>query len=101
MKKLDKAEDFNISSGLFAVKFTAEWCGPCKKQQPNIDKMEQEFPNVQFISIDIDEIPTFNSKYKVKSIPLLVLIKDGVEINRISGVTLISGLRTAFIEFSK
>lgn len=54
MKVLEKAEDFNVSSGLFAVKFTATWCGPCKKQQPNIDKMEQEFPEVQFLSVDID-----------------------------------------------
>lgn len=101
MKHLEKPEDFNVSSGLFAVKFTADWCGPCQKQQPNIDKMEQEFPNVQFISVDIELIPDYNSKYKVKSIPLLVLIKDGVEINRINGVTLIAGLRTAFNEFTK
>jgi thioredoxin 1 len=101
LKILDKVEEFNVSSGLFAVKFTADWCGPCKKQQPNIDKMEQEFPDVQFLSVDIDLIPDFNEKYKVKSIPLLVLIKDGLEVKRITGVTLISGLRTSFIEFTK
>jgi thioredoxin 1 len=101
LKILDKAEEFNVDSGLFAVKFTADWCGPCKKHQPNIDKMEQEFPNVQFLSVDIDLIPNFNEKYKVKSIPLLLLIKNGVEVKRITGVTLIAGLRTAFIEFTK
>ncbi len=101
MINLEKAEDLNVSSGLFAVKFTASWCSPCKKQQPNIDKMEQEFPNVQFISVDIDEVPDFNDKYNIKSIPLLVLIKDGIVVNRINGVTLIAGLRTAFLEFSK
>ena len=101
MIHLEKAEDLNVSSGLFAVKFTADWCGPCKAQQPNIDKMEQEFPNVQFIVVDIDEIPGFNDQYKIKSIPLLVLIKDGVEVKRITGVTLIAGLRTAFLEFTK
>ena len=101
MKILKKAEDLDVNSGLFAVKFTADWCGPCKKQQPNIDKMEEEFPEVQFLSVDIELIPDFNDKYKVKSLPLLVLIKDGVEINRIVGVTLIAGLRTAFNEFTK
>lgn len=101
MIKLEKAEDLNVSNGLFAIKFTAEWCGPCKKQQPNIDKMEEEFPNVQFISIDVDLIKDFNTTYNVKSLPLLVLVKDGVEINRIVGMTLVAPLRTAFINFTK
>lgn len=101
MKSLEKAEDFNIESGLVAVKFTATWCGPCKKQQPTIDKVEQEFKNVQFISIDIDEVPDFNSKFNVKSIPLLILFKDGVEMKRVVGMTLLESLRTAFREFVK
>ena len=101
MKSLEKAEDFNIDSGLVAVKFTAKWCGPCRKQQPTIEKIEQEFKNVQFISIDIDEVPDFNSKYKVKSIPLLILFKDGVEKKRIVGMTLLDFLRTAFKDFVK
>lgn len=101
MKILEKDEDFNVSSGLFAIKFTAEWCMPCKKQQPNIDKMEQEFPNVQFISIDTDAFVQLTRNYGIKSLPTLALIKDGNIINKIAGVTLIAGLRTAFIEFTK
>lgn len=101
MINIENATDFKVNLGLFAVKFTADWCGPCKKQQPNIDKMEQEFPQITFISVDIDLIPDFNNKYKVKSIPLLVLIKDGIEVDRISGISLIAGLRSKFSEFVK
>lgn len=101
MKNLEKAEDFNVESGLFAVKFTAEWCGPCKKQQPNIDKMEEEFPNVQFLSIDTDNFTQITRDYGVKSLPSLFLIKDGHVVKQIVGITLIAGLRTAFTEFVK
>lgn len=101
MKILEKAEDLDVSSGLFAVKFTASWCQPCKAQQPNIDKMEQEFPNVQFISVDTDNFVQLTRNYGIKSLPTLALIKDGVVVNKITGVTLIAGLRTAFIEFTK
>lgn len=101
MKKIESENDFDVSSGLFAVKFTADWCGPCKKQQPNIDKMEAEFPSVQFLSIDSDKFPDFVKKYDIKSLPSLVLIKDGTVITKIVGVTLIAGLRTSFIGFIK
>lgn len=101
MKIIDSENDFNVSSGMFAVKFTASWCGPCKKQQPNIDKMEEEFPNIQFLSVDADSLPAIVQKFGVKSLPTLILIKDGVVITKIVGITLIAGLRTSFIGFSK
>jgi thioredoxin 1 len=101
MKYLEKEEDFDVSSGLFAVKFTADWCGPCKKQQPNIDKMEQEFPSVQFISVDSDVFPQLTRNYGIKALPTLVLIKDGAVIKQIVGMALIAGMRTAFNEFTK
>ena len=101
MKILEKIEDFDVNSGLYAVKFTADWCGPCKKQQPNIDKMEEEFPNVQFISIDTDVFTQITRDYGVKSLPTLFLIKDGKIVKQIVGMTLIAGLRTAFNEFVK
>ena len=101
MKTIISEDEFNVSSGLFAVKFTADWCGPCKKQQPNIDKMEAEFPIVQFLEVDADKFPSLVQKYGVKSLPTLVLIKDNVVVTKIVGVTLISGLRTSFIGFIK
>lgn len=101
MKKIASENELDVSSGLFAVKFTADWCGPCKKQQPNIDKMEQEFPNVQFLSVDVDIFPSIAQKYAVKSLPTLALVKNGAVVTKAVGVTLIAGLRTSFIEFTK
>lgn len=101
MKIINSENEFDVSSGLFAVKFTADWCGPCKKQQPNIDKMEQEFQNVQFLSVDVDTFPNLAQKYAVKSLPTLALIKNGTLVTKAVGVTLIAGLRTSFIEFTK
>ncbi len=102
MKIIAFDNELNVSSGLFAVKFTASWCQPCKTQQPNIDKMEAEFPMVKFLSVDTDKFPQLTRNYGIKSLPTLLLIKDGIVINKdIVGITLIAGLRTAFIEFTK
>jgi thioredoxin 1 len=101
MKSIAYDNELNVSSGLFAVKFTADWCGPCRTQQPNIDKMEAEFPTVKFLCVDTDKFPQLTRNYGIKSLPTLVLIKDGNIINKVVGITLIAGLRTAFIEFTK
>lgn len=101
MKSIAFDNELDVSSGLFAVKFTASWCGPCKTQQPNIDKMEAEFPTVKFFEVDTDQFPQLTRNYGIKSLPTLALIKDGKIIKSIVGITLIAGLRTAFIEFTK
>ena len=101
MKTIAFEDEFNVSSGLFAVKFTAIWCGPCKKQQPNIDKMEEEFPDIKFLSVDVDDFPEIAKKYDIKSLPTLALIKDGNVVTKAVGVTLIGGLRTSFLGFMK
>lgn len=101
MKIITSIDEFNVDSGLFAVKFTATWCGPCKKQQPNIDKMAEEFPAVKFLVVDVDDFPDLAKKYEIKSLPTLALIKDGNVITKAVGVTLIPGLRTSFIAFTK
>lgn len=81
---LNRSMDFNkvISSKDFAViKFTAEWCGPCKKVAPTFDDLavSQDYSNCTFVSVDIDRFEEISDKYRVKSIPYFVGIKGGKE----------------------
>ena len=60
------------------VKFTAEWCPPCKMMQPILEEVAQELEGqAKIVSIDIDDNPELSSAYKVKSIPTMLLFKDG------------------------
>lgn len=60
------------------VKFTASWCQPCLRLQPILEEVAQELDGkVKIVSIDVDDNPELSSTYKVKSIPTMLLFKDG------------------------
>ncbi len=86
------------NTGLYALKFGATWCGPCKILEPNLKKMEAEFPSINIKHIDVDEYPKLAKEYKIRSVPTVILLKDGQEVKRVSGASLIAPLRKAFRE---
>ena len=63
--------------------FTATWCGPCKNFKPIMESISNSIP-VQFI--DVDQNPILSAQYSIRSIPTLVFLKDGQEINKRPGV---------------
>ena len=52
-------------TGLVVLKFTAEWCAPCKRLNPILQKLSEETPEVTFYEVDVDEMPTLSDTYKV------------------------------------
>jgi thioredoxin 1 len=68
-------------------KFEAPWCGPCKALKPILENVSNKFGNtVNFSYINIDEQFEVAQKYHVRSVPTVVIEKDGVEVNRFVGV---------------
>lgn len=65
------------------LKFKAVWCGPCKSLS-NI--MEGTDFGVPVVEIDIDEDFESAVKYNIRNVPTLVLVEDGKELKRTSGV---------------
>jgi thioredoxin-like negative regulator of GroEL len=63
--------------------FSATWCGPCKNFKPIMESISNSIP-VQFI--DVDQNPILSAQYSIRSIPTLVFLKDGQEINKRPGV---------------
>ena len=69
------------------IDFNADWCGPCQAQKPALDALEDSADGkYQIVSINIDESPNLAEKYEVSSIPCLVLLKDGEEVERKVGL---------------
>lgn len=65
------------------IKFYADWCGPCRMYTPTFDKMSEKYSDqVEFINVNVDkDTDGLAAKYKVRSIPHTVLLKeDGTEI---------------------
>lgn len=67
-------------------KFYATWCGPCKMLTPIMENIKGKFSNVQFEDIDIDSQFETAQKYFVRSVPTVIIEKDGQEIERLVGV---------------
>lgn len=68
-------------------KFEADWCGPCRMLKPVFQQLESKYGNsVKFSYIDVDKNNEIAQKYSVRGIPLVVIEKDGREVDRFSGV---------------
>jgi thioredoxin 1 len=68
------------------VDFWAPWCGPCRMIAPVTEKLSEEYANkIKFCKLNVDENPEMSQKYRVMSIPLLLLFKDGQQVDGILG----------------
>ena len=68
------------------IDFYADWCGPCKMLSPVVDKLAEEHSEFKVVKINVDENPDLAGSYQVMSIPTLVVIENGKEVNRSMGL---------------
>ena len=83
-------QNFNdtVASGVTLVDFWAEWCGPCRMLTPIIDELIGEYEGKATIAkVNVDEASELAQQFGVSSIPTLLVMKDGKEVNRFVGVT--------------
>lgn len=70
------------------VDFTATWCGPCKALAPIVDKVADEFQGkVKVGKLDIDEAPGIATKYGIRSVPTVLVFKNGEKTAQNVGLT--------------
>ena len=68
------------------IDFYADWCGPCKMLSPIVDKVAEENSDIKVVKINVDNSQDLAMRYQVMSIPTLVVIKNGKEVNRAVGL---------------
>jgi thioredoxin 1 len=78
--------------------FYADWCGPCKTQDPILEDVEEDWSNVEFEKIDVDEQQDIANEYSVRSLPTLVVENDEGIVERFIGVTQADKIETALEE---
>jgi thioredoxin 2 len=68
------------------IDFWAPWCGPCKMMGPVFSKVAENFAlEALFAKVNTENEQFLGSKFGIKSIPTIIIFKNGVELNRISG----------------
>jgi thioredoxin 1 len=77
-----------LVGGVSVVDFWAEWCGPCRLIGPIIDDLSKEYEGKATIGkVNVDENPEISMKYGIRSIPTILIIKDGEVVDKQVGVT--------------
>ena len=79
-------EDVLNSDKPVLVDFWAEWCGPCRMVGPVVDELAEEFEGKARIGkVDVDNNPEISTKYGIRSIPSLLIFKNGEVVDQIVG----------------
>ena len=77
--------DAVVKSGTVLVDFFATWCGPCKMIAPILEEVAEDRPDIPVVKVDVDESGALAARFGIVSIPTLVVLKDGQEVNRLIG----------------
>lgn len=97
---MNEFEKFISDTKPTLVDFFATWCGPCKMQSPILEDVKNKIGDkANIIKIDVDKNPELSAKYNVRSIPTLIVFKNGEAVWRGYGLHQADQLEAKINEF--
>ena len=78
-------EEVLASEKKVLLDFWAPWCGPCRKVVPIVEEIAQERPDIKVCKVNVDEQMELAGKYRVSSIPTLMVLENGKVVNQAMG----------------
>lgn len=79
-------DDILAKPGITVIDFWADWCGPCRAMAPQFERAADLRPQYQFAKVDVDAEPDIAGRYAIRSIPTLMVLRDGQPIAAQAGL---------------
>ena len=98
MKNIESEDEFNdlANKGSVYVQFSANWCGPCKVLTKTIESIEDSQGDISFLKVDVDSHREIAQNFGIRSIPRVILLKDGKQVGDFVGAKNENDLKEIF-----
>ena len=78
------------------IHFTADWCNPCKRMAPVIERFIAENPDIKYTKVDVDKDTDLVKEYRIQSVPTFLAVVDGKITKMLGGLKTESEIKSIF-----
>jgi thioredoxin-like negative regulator of GroEL len=84
MRSLHLEPNMPLERGLYVLEFSLRYCGNCRAMQSRLKELEDEM-GFSLVQIDIELMPLVAKSFRITVVPIVILIRDGIELGRMEG----------------